>query len=74
LTLSLMGGFQARAAEDLAIRLPARKSQVLLGYLAVPFGAAHSRERLAALPWSGMPEAQARGNLRQTLSRIIRNV
>ena len=70
LVLTLFGGFDARARSGSPLVLPARKAQGLLAYLALPLGRAHPREKLAALLWGDMPDAQARGNLRQALSRI----
>ena len=70
LTLTVLGGFQARLHDGSALVLPTRKTQALLAYLALPVGQVHTRERLAALLWGDMPDAQARGNLRQALSRV----
>jgi DNA-binding SARP family transcriptional activator len=52
--------------------LPTRKARALLAYLAIPLGRPHPREKLASLLWGDMPDAPARGNLRQSLSRIQR--
>jgi DNA-binding SARP family transcriptional activator/tetratricopeptide (TPR) repeat protein len=68
--LTLLGGFDARSQLGSPLVLPTRKGRALLAYLALPIGRAHPRERLAALLWGDMPDAQARGNLRQALSRI----
>ncbi|MCX6046368.1 MAG: BTAD domain-containing putative transcriptional regulator, partial [Chloroflexi bacterium] len=46
-----------------------RKDRALLAYLAVT-GTLHSRETLAGLLWSELPEASARRNLRHTLSHL----
>lgn len=46
-----------------------RKDQALLVYLAVT-GTPHSRESLAALFWSELPEENARRNLRNALSHL----
>jgi DNA-binding SARP family transcriptional activator len=70
LVLTLLGGFDARPRSGAPLPLPTRKARALLAYLAVPLGRAHSREKLAALLWGDMPDAQARGNLRQAMSRI----
>src|SRR5258708_9790834 len=70
LKLTLLGGFQAQLDAGAALALPTRKAQALLAYLAVPLGQAHPREKLATLLWGDMQDAQARGNLRYTLSRI----
>jgi predicted ATPase/DNA-binding SARP family transcriptional activator len=70
LTLTVLGSFQARTHDGSALVLPTRKTQALLAYLALPVGQVHTRERLAGLLWGDMPDAQARGNLRQALSRV----
>src|SRR5207244_6836916 len=70
LELKLLGGFAAHLQDGAALVLPTRKPQALLAYLAVPLGQAHPREKLATLLWGDMQDAQARGNLRYTLSRI----
>src|SRR3989449_10804065 len=70
LSLTLLGGFQARLDTGEALGLPTRKAQALLAYLALPPGQAHPRDKLATLLWGDMPDAQARGNLRHALSRI----
>ena len=49
---------------------PTRKAAALFAYLCVLGGEARSREHLAGLLWGDQPEAQARGNLRSTLSRL----
>jgi len=70
LKLTLLGGFRAQLEAGAALVLPTKKSQALLAYLALPPGRAHPREKLAALLWGDMQDAQARGNLRHALSRI----
>src|SRR5262249_2849023 len=65
--LTLLGGFQARLRHGTPVRVPTRKARGLLAYLALPCGAVHPRDKLAALLWGDMREAQARSNLRQTL-------
>jgi DNA-binding SARP family transcriptional activator len=70
LKLTLLGGFQAQLDGGTLLAFPTRKTHALLAYLALPLGQAHPREKLATLLWGDMPEAQARGNLRQALSRI----
>src|SRR5467141_788855 len=70
LSLTLLGGFQARLEPGSAIALPTRKSQALLAYLALPLGQAHPRDKLAALLWGGIREESARASLRQALFAI----
>src|SRR5262249_20399944 len=65
--LTLLGGFQARLSHGPFLRVPTRKAQGLLAYLALPCGVAHPRDKLAALLWGDMREGQARTNLRQAL-------
>ena len=70
LELKLLGGFEARLQAGAALVLPTKKTQALLAYLALPLGQSHPREKLATLLWGDMQDAQARGNLRNALSRI----
>jgi DNA-binding SARP family transcriptional activator len=70
LLVTLLGGFDARPRFGAPLALPTRKTRALVAYLAMPPGRAHRREKLAALLWGDMPDAQARGNLRQALSRL----
>jgi DNA-binding SARP family transcriptional activator len=66
LRINLLGEPRISASDDSAIRLPTKKAQALLIYLASPPGVARARDQLAGLLWSRNPEAQARTNLRQT--------
>jgi len=70
LEIKLLGGFEAHLQGGAALVLPTRKTQALLAYLALPLGQSHPREKLATLLWGDMQNAQARGNLRNALSRI----
>src|SRR5258708_17166110 len=70
LSVTLLGGFQARLEPGSAVALPTRKSQALLAYLALPPGRAHPRDKLAALLWGGIREESARASLRQALFAI----
>jgi DNA-binding SARP family transcriptional activator len=72
LTLSLLGGFYARLEPGGSLRFPARKVEALLGYLALPAGQSHPRDKLAALLWGDLPDGRARTSLRQALSRLRR--
>ena len=72
LRLTLLGSFHARTETGAAVGLPTRKTEALLAYLALPLGRSHPREELARLLWGALPDAQARGNLRQALSRLRR--
>src|SRR5215510_1032700 len=76
LTLSLLGGFQARLDLDPPLLLPA-KAQALLAYLAIRPGQTHPRGKLAALLWGGTDEEHARSSLRHTLfdiRQVVRGV
>ena len=70
LTLTVLGGFQARLDCEPVLVLPTRKTQALFAYLALSPGRSHSRDKLAGLLWGGMSESRARGGLRQALSRL----
>ncbi len=67
LSLTLLGGFQARLVSGPTLSLPTKKAQALVAYLALRPGQAHPREKLAALLWGDTGEEQARNSLRQTL-------
>src|SRR5262249_37291475 len=64
LVLQVFGGFAARLGSGHRLRLPRRKAQGLLAYLALPPGRPHSRDQLAALLWGDTGDAQARQSLR----------
>lgn len=70
LDLTLLGGFQARLNPGPPLRVPTRKAQALLAYLALPPGLSHPRDKLASLLWGEMRQEQARTNLRQTLFNL----
>src|SRR5262245_28053042 len=72
LSLTLLGGFQARLDPGPPLALSTRKSQALLAYLALPVGRAHPRDTLAALLWGGNRQDSARAGLRQALFFIRR--
>src|ERR1051325_5510586 len=69
LTLTLLGGFEARVDAGRPLHLP-RKSQALLAYLAVHPRASCGRAELAALLWAEFPDAQARASLRKALAGL----
>lgn len=68
--LLLLGGFELRDGSGALVRLPTRKAQALLAYLALESRRAHPRDALANLLWPDAPEANARATLRQTLSLL----
>jgi DNA-binding SARP family transcriptional activator/TolB-like protein len=70
LHVSLLGQFHCHHADGKTLVFPTRKVAALLAYLATSPGQLHSRSKLAGLLWEAMPEAQARTNLRKTLSRL----
>ena len=70
--VNLLGRFELRAPDGQEIALGARKSVALLALLAAAPGQRLSRDRIATLLWEDMPEAQARGNLRQLLAATRR--
>jgi DNA-binding SARP family transcriptional activator len=67
LTLTLLGGFQARLGSGPPVTLPTKKIQAFLAYLALPPGREHSRDKLAALLWGDLSQGHARNSLRQAL-------
>jgi len=70
LTLSLLGGFQARL-DDRSLTL-SKKAQALLAHLALSPGQTQPRARLAGLLWGDRADEQARNSLRQTLFELRR--
>src|SRR5204862_393095 len=70
LSLTLLGGFQARLEPGSPLALPTKKAQALLAYLAIPVGQAHPRDKLATLLWGGIRDESARASLRQALFAI----
>ena len=72
LTLTLLGGFQARLDSGSTLRLRTRHAQALLAYLAMPRPSAHARDALAVLLWGHLAQGEARSRLRQTLFALRR--
>ena len=70
--INLLGRFELRAPDGQEVALGARKSIALLALVAAAPGQRTSRDRLAVLLWEDMPDAQARGNLRQLLAATRR--
>src|SRR5262245_2187913 len=71
LGLRLLGGFELET-DGRRLRLPSRKAQALLAYLALRPGRAHTREALTTLLWSDTAGTRARQSLRQTVLRVRR--
>ncbi len=69
LTFRLLGKPHINLDDKVLTGFISSKAQALLIYLAVT-GRSHSREMLAGLLWSDMPEAQAAKNLRNVLSNL----
>src|SRR5574342_647176 len=74
LRLEVLGGFAAFSGDGAVCRLPTRKAEALLTYLALPAGRFHPRDKLAAMLWDSVPESQARQSLRQALGSIRRGL
>lgn len=70
--LSLLGAFELRRPDDRPARLPTRKTEALLAWLALAGPHPTRREQLAALLWGDATEAAALASLRQALSLINR--
>jgi DNA-binding SARP family transcriptional activator len=72
LSLTLLGGFQARLGSGKVLRLRARQAAALIAYLALPCGRSHSRDKLASLLWGHLAQDEARNRLRQALFALRR--
>jgi TolB-like protein/DNA-binding SARP family transcriptional activator/Tfp pilus assembly protein PilF len=70
--VNLLGRFELRTPDGQEVALGARKSIALLALLGAAPGLRMSRDQLATLLWEDMPDAQARGNLRQLLAATRR--
>jgi DNA-binding SARP family transcriptional activator len=70
LRVQLLGGFEIRGADDRDLTPSSRKACGILACLALPPGAAWSRDQLAATFWSERGEEQARGSIRQALTDL----
>jgi hypothetical protein len=69
LTLRLFGAMEAQL-DTAPLSLTYNKSRLLLAYLALEPGRAHSRDTLATLFWPERPDSKARTNLRQVLADL----
>ena len=67
LHLDLLGGIHMHDGMDCAVGAAGTKAVLLLAYLALKPGKAHSRETLIGLLWSDRGDSQARASLRQAL-------
>ena len=70
LRLELFGDYQMHSQTGALVTLSVKKSQALLAYLAVKPAQLVSRDKMAALLWSGTGPEQARQSLRQLLSTL----
>lgn len=68
--LYLLGPFRVER-DSQPVRLPTRKLESLLAYLAL-HPEPHTREKLATLLWGDTPDAQARASLRNALPTLRR--
>jgi DNA-binding SARP family transcriptional activator/pimeloyl-ACP methyl ester carboxylesterase len=69
-SLSLLGGFQARLEPGPPLSLRTKKAQALLAYLALNPDRTHRRESLAAVFWGDRPDEHARASLRHALYEL----
>ena len=67
LRLSLLGGFELHTSVGRRLRVPSKKAQALLAYLALGPGQAHTRAKLANLLWGEFDSEKARNSVRQAL-------
>ena len=74
LEIRLLGGFEARLDTGQKVAPSMRKTEALLGYLALAPEKARSRDHLVGLLWSDRGEEQARSSLRQSLSALRRDL
>src|SRR5579862_838892 len=72
LTLTLFGGFEARASTGALLRFRTTKAQALVAYLALGADAHHGRSKLATLLWGNAQEDRARDSLRHALGDVRR--
>ena len=68
LTLRILGGFEARLSSGEVAKIPIRKGQALLAFLALKPGEVIARSKLAGLLWGDLGDKQAQANLRQALA------
>jgi DNA-binding SARP family transcriptional activator len=70
LRLTLLGSFALQAADGRVLRLPTRKAEALLAYLALEGRRPLRRDHLVELLWSDASPSSALASLRQCLSLI----
>ena len=74
LQLRLLGRFDLRRDDGIAVSLPGRQSMAVLACLGLADDFTVGRERLAELVWAGRGAEQANGSLRQELVRLRRTI
>ncbi len=70
LSLSFLGGFEARLAGETLTAFGSDKARALLVYLVIEAARPHRRAELGSLLWPDLPEKKAAHNLSQTLLRL----
>jgi DNA-binding SARP family transcriptional activator len=70
LNIRLLGGFELRDFGGATLSLTSRKAEALIALLAVRPGQLWSRDKICALLWPEVRDAQARHSLRQTLLSV----
>lgn len=73
-TLRLFDTFQLQVAEKQLSHFATERGQALLAYLLLNSDRVHTRAALAELLWPDQPARQSRQNLRQTISRMRRDL
>ena len=74
LRIALLGSFRATFGEQQPLHFRSNKDRALLAYLVIEAGQPHGRNTLAALLWPETDDANARSNLRFTLSSLRRAI
>jgi len=72
--IRILGGLEIKSSAGEAVRLPTRKTALLLAALALAGGKGLSRQSLCSAFWADRGETQARSSLRQALAAIRRVV
>lgn len=70
LHVRLLGGCECLGVEGAQVAFPTRKVRALLAYLAANPAQLQRRDKLAAMLWEDRPQAQARADLRKSVSRL----
>jgi TolB-like protein/Tfp pilus assembly protein PilF len=70
--IRILGGMEFKSATGVPLRLPTRKTSLLLAALVLAEGKSLSRQVLTEAFWPDRGEAQARSSLRQALAAIRR--